>query len=293
MHAQNCLFSQPNRQTLFPVPGLKTKSGHDVFYMRPSRYFPNLTSTKTIIDNLCYVMNTMLENSQFAQKEGIGFVACMDDWKMKNFDINYCYQFMMALQGCMVPVKTQLFLIVNPPSWFGAIWKIMKPMLAPSFRKRVKICPEFKIGKYLAPGYEQFLPDDMSSGTADTDTMISDFIAYRLYAEQGQVCQDAPYNDHDQNDHLSVHGSSTGDADDIGSVSQWGSMDGSGTKQHSIRFSSGRISLDSNERSGYDDSDDEDASIHCDIEDDDALEEADMKQSSREDAGPISNMRFR
>ena len=40
------------------------------------------------------------------------------------------------------PAKVELFLIVNPPSWFGVIWKIMKPMLAPSFRKRVKICPE-------------------------------------------------------------------------------------------------------------------------------------------------------
>lgn len=99
-----------------------------MFYMRPSRYFPNKTSVKTIIDNLCYVMNTMLDNDEFAQKEGIGFIACMDDWKMKNFDVKYCLQFMLALQGFMIPVKTQLFLIVNPPSWFGGIWKIMKPM---------------------------------------------------------------------------------------------------------------------------------------------------------------------
>eukprot|EP00797_Seminavis_robusta_P006934 Sro146_g067590.1 n/a (297) ;mRNA; f:64802-65692 len=126
----------------------------------------------------------MTNNSFHAQKEGIGFIACMDKWKMKNFDVNYCYQFMMALQGFMVPVKTQLFLIVNPPSWFGGIWTIMRPMLAPSFRKRVKIVPESKIHKYLAPGFEQFLPDDMKSGRANTDAMVEDFIAYRVCVER-------------------------------------------------------------------------------------------------------------
>lgn len=128
-------------------------------------------------------MNTMLEK-EHAQLEGIGFIACMDGWKMQNFEINYCYQFMMALQGCMVPVKTQLFLIVNPPTWFGLIWRLMKPMLAPSFRKRVKICNEIKISKYLAPDFESYLPDDMESGQAKMDDIVQDFICFRRYAER-------------------------------------------------------------------------------------------------------------
>jgi hypothetical protein len=179
------LTKQLQSRTLFPVPGLKTKvGGHAMFYMRPSRYFPKKTSTRTIINNLVYVMNTLCER-QHAQKEGIGFVACMDEWRMVNFDINYCYQFMMALQGTMVPVNVQLFLIVNPPAWFGAIWRIMKPMLAPSFRKKVKICKESKISKYLESGFEQFLPDDMQSGRAGTDALVADFIEYRQHVEHG------------------------------------------------------------------------------------------------------------
>ena len=162
--------------------------------MRPSRYFPNKTSVKTVIDNLCYVMNTMLEDNEFAQKEGIGFVACMDDWKMKNFDVNYCFQFMMALQGFMVPAKTQLFLIVNPPSWIGAIWKIMKPMLLPSFRRKVKICPESKISKYLQPGFEKYLPDDMQTGTANTEELVNDFIAFREHVESEHDAIVAEFN---------------------------------------------------------------------------------------------------
>jgi hypothetical protein len=80
---------------------------------------------------------------------------------MVNFDVNFCYQFMMALQAAVVPASVELFLIVNPPSWFGAIWKIMRPMLAPSFRKKVKVIKEAMLPKYLMEGYENFLPDDL------------------------------------------------------------------------------------------------------------------------------------
>ena len=202
----------------------------------------------------------MLEKNSFAQQEGIGFIACMDNWKMKNFDVTYCYQFMMALQGFMVPVKTQLFLIVNPPSWFGAIWKIMRPMLAPSFRKRVKICPESKIAKYLAPDFREFLPDDMSSGTASTDDMVKDFLKYRVSVEKN------PSN----------HASGVS----MSSISLSGPMPYmEGTfdpRDHQSLGSSG--SLGSVTSSHHEDDDEDDASIHCDIDNIDLLEEEDMKQ---------------
>ena len=120
-----CFCFSSTLKTLFPVPGLKTKHGHDMFYMRPSRYIPSQTSTKKIIDNLAYVMHTMLSRNSHSDTYGIGFLANMDDWTMKNFDVDYCYQFMMTLQGYVIPVRVQLFLIVNPPSWFDVIWKIM------------------------------------------------------------------------------------------------------------------------------------------------------------------------
>lgn len=37
-------------------------------------------------------------------------------WKMKNFSVSYCYQFMMMLQG-RIPVRVRLFLIVNRTLW--------------------------------------------------------------------------------------------------------------------------------------------------------------------------------
>jgi hypothetical protein len=54
--------------------------------MRPSRYVPKATSTRTIIDNLAYVMNTMVEK-EHACSNGIGFLALMDDWGMSNFEV--------------------------------------------------------------------------------------------------------------------------------------------------------------------------------------------------------------
>jgi hypothetical protein len=149
--------------------------------MRPSRYFPKRIQTKHVIDNLAYVMSTMVEKEE-ACKNGIGFLACMDGWTMENFSVDYCLQFMKMLQGG-VPARVGLFLIVNPPTWFDVIWKIMKPMLAPKFRRKVKMVPESKLSQFLAPGYEELLPDDMKIGKASTRRMVKDFVAYRKQIE--------------------------------------------------------------------------------------------------------------
>ena len=168
-------------KTLFVVPGLKSNEGHDVFYMRPGRYFPKETSTKTIIDNLAYCMQTMVEKEK-ACTEGIAFVANLTEWTMGNFSVSYCLEFMKMLQG-KSPVRVRMFVIANPPSWFNVIWKIMKPMLAPDFRKKVHVIPQSQVGEFLMDGYPEFLCDDMEGGKANTDEMVRDFIAYRKEVE--------------------------------------------------------------------------------------------------------------
>jgi hypothetical protein len=150
--------------------------------MRPSRYFPSQTTTEEIIDNLAYCMQHMCDHSEVASGEGIGFMANMDDWKMENFSVSYCYQFMMMLQG-RVPVRVRMFLIVNPPGWFGAIWKIMKSMLAADFRKKVHMIPERDLPQFLASGFETYLPDDTEAGKADTQSIVEDFVTYRKRIE--------------------------------------------------------------------------------------------------------------
>lgn len=179
------LEKQLKTKTLFVVPGLKSKEpdGHDVFYMRPSRYFPKEVSTETIIDNLGYCMSVMVASKEKNSTEGIAFLANMDDWTFTNFSISYCHSFMMMLQG-RVPVRVRLFLIVNPPSWFDKIWRIMKPMLAKDFQKKVHMIKEDQLGDFLMEGYREYLPDDIKSGKVSTENIVNDFIEFRKYVEK-------------------------------------------------------------------------------------------------------------
>mmetsp|Transcript_9104 Transcript_9104/g.16531 ORF Transcript_9104/g.16531 Transcript_9104/m.16531 type:complete len:343 (+) Transcript_9104:257-1285(+) len=175
-------------KTLFPVPGLRTKNGQDMFYMKPSRYTPKQTPTEDIIDNLAYVMQS-ISSSERSSTDGIGFLANMNDWKYSNFSVHYCSEFMATLQH-RIPARVEIFLIVNPPSWFPAIWRIMKGMLSWNFRRKVFMIHESKLDKYLEKGFEAFLPDDMSRGTCDTEQLVKDFIAYRKFVEGTDVAWD-------------------------------------------------------------------------------------------------------
>jgi len=76
--------------TLFPLPGMKTKDNYEVLYMKPSRYVPSETSTKAILNNLAYCINSMYEKES-TNRDGIAFLANMDDWTMnKHFGTKYC-----------------------------------------------------------------------------------------------------------------------------------------------------------------------------------------------------------
>lgn len=177
------LLRQFQTGTLFPLPGLKTRNKkQDVFYMRPSRYVPSEMKTSTIIDNLCYVLNELSRTTSQCQN-GVAFIANMNDWTMKNFSHDYCFQFMQALQGKMVPTKVELFLIVNPPRWFGKVWVIMKPMLSKSFAKKIHMIKEERLEEFLMNGYEQYIPDEFTAGLRITEEITDDFIDLRRYEE--------------------------------------------------------------------------------------------------------------
>jgi hypothetical protein len=146
--------------------------------MRPSRFFPGEESADKIIDNLVYVMGTMLEKEQ-ACVDGIGVIMNMSDWKMTNFSVKYWHKLMMTLQGRRVPARVSLLLIVNLPSWFGSIWAIMRPMLGEPLRSSVVRIPFHEMDRYLSNDYERFLPDEMHTGNMNTSQIIKDYIAER------------------------------------------------------------------------------------------------------------------
>lgn len=174
--------------------------------------------------------------------------------------------------------------------------------MAPSFRKRVKIVPERKIEKYLAPGFEQYLPNDMKTGMADTNTMIADFVTYRQFVEkdisqqfshsgsdvrslasshEGSHCLPMPHRLNDQDIQGGTGWSGTG----------WSlSSDPSGSLGSSVsRFSHSDQSLHCGSDGGWyeDVCDGDEASIHCDISDEEMMDDEDMKEPARPAESPI------
>ncbi|KAL3936758.1 MAG: hypothetical protein SGBAC_007995 [Bacillariaceae sp.] len=178
------LLTQFQTKTIFPLPGLKTKDYRcNVFYMRPSRYIPAEMSTSNVVDNLCFVLNDLSQTKEECQN-GVAFIANMKGWTMKNFSHDYCFQFMQALQGKQVPTKVELFLIVNPPAWFGRVWKVVRPMLSKSFSRKVHIIKEHRLGEFLMPGYEKFLPDEFSCGYKDAAEICEDYEDLKYHEDE-------------------------------------------------------------------------------------------------------------
>ena len=180
------LEEQLKTQTLFPLPHKLTSKDKKIksfFYMKPSRFLPHDTSTSCIIANLLYVMDSLDHFADGPHRNKIGFIANMTDWTMENFSIDYCLKFMECLQGKKGPVNVDLFLIVNPPSWFDKVWQTMKPMLNTGFRRKVHMIPETKLKQFLAPGYEKYLPQELGQGRVDVSDLVRDFIRYRSFVE--------------------------------------------------------------------------------------------------------------
>eukprot|EP00980_Cylindrotheca_fusiformis_P011561 scaffold2737_cov99-Cylindrotheca_fusiformis.AAC.7 len=188
LRMQGELAEQFRACVLLPLPAdLTTKKGNSsVFYMRPSRYNPTKTPTKKIIENMCYILNDRCNTRQRA-RDGVAFVANMKGWTMHNFSMDYCRQFMHCLQGHIVPTRVELFLIVNPPSWFGNVWKLMKPMLSRSFSRKVHIVKQEKLADYLMNGYEQFLPDDLIASGISTSEIVEDYVDLKRYEDEDET----------------------------------------------------------------------------------------------------------
>jgi CRAL/TRIO domain len=96
---------------------------------------------------------------------------------------------MRVMQG-RVPVRVMQLLLVNPPSWFNSVWKTMQTMICQEFEYKVHVVTESDLADYLAPGYENNLPDEFETGRLATDVLVNDFVAYRLHAEAGKEWSD-------------------------------------------------------------------------------------------------------
>ena len=176
------LEKQLMTKTIFPLPGVASQAAQDFCYMRPSRFFPNITSTSTLIANLTYVLDSIYERHRDPTRT-VGLIANMNDWKMENFSLDCTLKFMEVLQGNAGPNQVDLFLIVNPPTSFRNVWKKLKPRLQPSFRERVCLISEYDLGTFLDSGYEEHLPSELSLGSANADELVRNFVCFRMFVE--------------------------------------------------------------------------------------------------------------
>jgi hypothetical protein len=184
LQMRGALLKQFETNILFPLPGLKTKRGNsEVFCMRPSRYFPELTDSSGLLENLCYVLNDMSDTEEKC-RNGVAFVVNMKGFTMENYNEDYWLQLIHTLQGNVVPVRVNLFLIVNPPRWFRKLLKTMKPMLSSAFAKNVHIIDSANLPDYLAEGYQAFLPDDLGNGWRITPELIEDYIDMKMFQDR-------------------------------------------------------------------------------------------------------------
>eukprot|EP00980_Cylindrotheca_fusiformis_P006822 scaffold1427_cov63-Cylindrotheca_fusiformis.AAC.5 len=193
------LLKQFETSTIFPLPGLKTKKGKcDVVYMRPSRYVPSEhnehdSKNTTILENLCYVLNDLSDTPESCQN-GLAFVANMKSFTTKHYEESYWIQLIQALQGKYVPIRINLFLIVNPPTWFGKVWNLaMKPTLSNAFIKTVHIVDsEEELFEYLSPGYEAFLPEELATvGWRSTSEIVEDYIDRKVFEDNAHDDEDS------------------------------------------------------------------------------------------------------
>jgi hypothetical protein len=83
------LEKQLRSKYAFPVPGLVTKDGCEVVYMRASRYVEKTTPIDAAIDNVVYAMNTLVCREEPC-KRGIAVVVNMADWSMQNVSLLLC-----------------------------------------------------------------------------------------------------------------------------------------------------------------------------------------------------------
>ena len=69
-----------------------------------------------------------------------------------------------------------------------------KPMLTEAFRRNVKIVCVNDLKTHLQKGFEDYLPDDVYVGKAETDRIVQNFIEYRKRVESARILHSTTTN---------------------------------------------------------------------------------------------------
>eukprot|EP00934_Nitzschia_sp_Nitz4_P000112 Nitzschia sp. Nitz4//scaffold127_size64804//61735//62757//NITZ4_006190-RA/size64804-processed-gene-0.33-mRNA-1//-1//CDS//3329534792//112//frame0 len=162
-------------RTVFPCPGLKTREGHNVFYMRASRFFPLTMSAEKAINTLIFVMNHILCRDSTS---GLGFILNMDGWGSHNYNDEFYRQILQVIQGKVFPAEVSSFLVVNAPASFEVVWRSMKSYMTPEFQKMSQAISDDELAYFMELDFEQSMPDEIPGGRVDSEHLATDFLAF-------------------------------------------------------------------------------------------------------------------
>jgi hypothetical protein len=102
--------------------------GHNILYMRPSNVYPSSQDISQLIKSLVFLLEIMTDR-EIGSDQGICFIADMESsWGWRNFGVSYATQFFDTLSE-RFPCRVVSFFIVAPPSWFGLVWMIIRPIM--------------------------------------------------------------------------------------------------------------------------------------------------------------------
>ncbi len=144
-------------------PKLVSTAGLRVMLMRPARYFPSKTPTSDVIKLLSYMTQRLVEDVG-AQINGFTFVADLGTWKMENFSRSYAMTWFLSM--LVMPVKLESFIIIDAPSWFGAIWAVIKHAMSRSFQSKWSYVTRATLDTVLTKAHR---PPDLENGELDID----------------------------------------------------------------------------------------------------------------------------
>ena len=169
---------------LFPLPGLTTKKHNSqVIYSNPSICNNGDDDMTKVLESLCYVMNDFSQTEQQC-RDGVALVTNLEGFKKEHFDHTEWHQFLLALQGTLVPTKVTTVLMVNPPSWFKQdVWKKMRSSMPAQFRRNVHIITSDELGDHLMEDYRAYLPTEFAHGYRIADEIIEDYVDLKSFQD--------------------------------------------------------------------------------------------------------------
>lgn len=145
-------------------PRLVTTTGKRVMFMRPGRFYPSYMQTSDVIRLLQYMTQRLVEDPN-AQQDGFTFVADLGGWTMSNFSRGYAFTWFLTM--LVMPVKLDSFIIIDAPSWFGMIWRIIKTVMPKSFQDKWSYVTRETVNTVLPKS--ACPPDIIADGELDID----------------------------------------------------------------------------------------------------------------------------